>query len=96
MRMEERLKMVDVKVGRSTSLWQSKVEEEDRLCKIIEWNPDEQQGRGGNYRLRESEAKDVTAHHEMSHSATYSTATIQPRTLQYISHRSMSCSEAGR
>lgn len=35
------------------------------------------------------------AYHETAHSATYSTATIQPKILQYISHRSISSSEAG-
>ena len=34
-------------------------------------------------------------HHEMSHSATYSTPTMQPKTDQYISHLSSSASEAG-
>lgn len=35
-------------------------------------------------------------HQEISHSATYSMPTITPNTLQYINHRSRSCSEAGR
>lgn len=38
----------------------------------------------------------MCTHHEMSHSAMYSKATMQPRTLQYINHRSISSSEAGR
>ena len=36
------------------------------------------------------------AYHEIAHSATYSTATMQPKILQYISHLSISSSEAGR
>lgn len=39
---------------------------------------------------------DKETHHETAHSATYSTETMQPSTLQYISHLSISSSEAGR
>lgn len=38
----------------------------------------------------------ISTHQETSHSATYSTPTMHPRTDQYISHRSRSASDAGR
>ena len=75
---------------------EGEVEEEDGLEEVVERQPS---AWDAHVRIGVSErrqAQEVATHHDTSHSATDSTATMHPSTLQYISHRSSSASFAGR
>jgi hypothetical protein len=78
-------------------LRKSEIEKEKHLEKVVERNPIwGEKGRSENLKCIDNRRESGRAHQEMSHSARYSTPTTQASTDQYISHRSISSSDAGR
>ncbi|TFY75629.1 hypothetical protein EWM64_g8384 [Hericium alpestre] len=78
---------------------EGEVEEEEGLDGVVERDPT---GLSVQFEGAENEkdgcraSSEGNTDQEIIHSATYSTPTIQPRTDQYMSHRSKSSSDAGR
>jgi hypothetical protein len=69
---EERLKVIDVEIGRALSLRHGKVEKKEGLEKVVEWDPNSGISIMNFWHKLK---RRIGAHQAMTHSATYSTPT---------------------